>query len=343
MGVRVPPTRPVGDYQRMLAGEPVPSGDWQQMVLANWIKGQGRQLVPYYRPVGHNGAVTLSAGNYYEYRFWDYPTYNNIDRRWGITMEGWDYQLTVPGGSAVDGWGNPAPNALYSVSNAMAPATFLQRRTSYSSTAAAIDLRIDVGGTDSKVHQLGMFELNRAELETAAANDGTNPAEFGVSQPIERQDMDNLFSSFGSDTSDGKRVLMNWAVPFQVNGSTSTAFARQFTSASYTSLFKAGIPVLGRGRYVGDTTKSIQMRLLAWVSGGGAATIRSNYNGSTGSAAAVSVTSPGWRTLGNIFIDSEDLDVTDGRRGSVWKTLNYEIAVSSGTCYVATAFAAENN
>lgn len=342
----VPSTRITGDVQRMLAGEPISSADFQQQAsLMNWLVGQGRQLVPNHRPVGDTGAVTLSAGSYYQYRYWDSPTYNNIDRLWSMTVQGEDYQLTVPGGSAVDSFGVDAPADLYSPSNPMSPSVFLQRRGSYSATAADMTLRIDAGNADCVAHQIGCFELNRSHVETAVANEGVDSNEFGVSQPIQRMDMDNLMTALGSDTTMGERVLLNWAVPYAVNGTTGTAFARAFTGASYNSLFKAGIPMLGRIRYVGDTTKSVQARIFCWVSGGGAATARVNYNGSTGTPSAISWTagSAQWRTFANFTIDTEDLDVTDGRRGSVWKDFNIEIAVSSGTCYVASAFVAENN
>ena len=338
---RAPAIRITGDISHILAGKPVRARDWQiTSQLSNWLVSRGRALVPAYRPVGISQSLT--AGSAYEYAYWMEPSYYAVDRLWSVVASGRDIAIAAGGATSINAFGGQSPANLPLAPNWVPPVTVIERMSSHSSTGATVKLQLPPPNAAAGVYQLACAEFPRYQLAITSADDGVDPTQFASSQPIQRRDYDNLWD-VSQDTTHGLRCLINTAVPHKVAGLTSTIYTYSSSSATFAGVFAEGVPALGRVRYRGDTTKAIAMRAYCWVSAGGAGEIRSDYDGTTGAATAVTNTTPAWKSVASLTIDAEDLDVTDGRRGSAWKLLNLDFRATSGTIYVASVSAHESN
>jgi hypothetical protein len=105
-------------------------------------------------------------------------------------------------------------------------------------------------------------------------------------------------------------------------------------SASIVNLLAFGSPILTRKLGTAATTNpNIFWSALCYSIDGSNTNITLNYSGSAGSSSdSVTVTnlSSSWLTPRNItFVDCENLSISDGRRGSVWSTINFSFSVAS--------------
>ena len=320
----------------MVAGSAVSGQDWTRLGrLNNWLRGRGRQLIPTMTP-SHG---TLTGGSAYDYEFRVVPSYQNFDRVWVIALRTEEVDVTAGSATLVTQIGSPDFNAD-TPGVAAVSMTMIERLASQSSTIGTTTLVLDPANS-MDVDSIGMWELPRYEIATSTNERGVDTTELRVGQPIKRESKDNLFST-ALDTTVGKRVLVNWAVPHAVGGATSTTYATSTVSSTFGGLWPDAIPALARIRYRGDTSKTVTGDLYAWVTGGGSAEMRivSDVHGNGGTV-SISNTTPAWTSSSTVSIDTEDLGVADGRRSGAWDGINFDIRAISGTLYVASACAYE--
>lgn len=284
--------------------------------------------------------ITLTKTSY-GYAFWLTPTYNALVRRWRVsaTCDG-PLSLSVNGSSTVS---NPELGSIASLGRLDFPRSlsFDEVLASQTATESGATVELDSNGDSLVVDSIECFELPRASIAADSSERGVNPAPFRSSQPIRADAFTNLYAG-AMDADVGRRVLFQWAVPYDVGGATSTAYAASTTSATFSDLFDVAKPCLARKLYNdGDYTACVA-RVFAWVSPGGSGQFLVNSDDGTSSEVTITNTSPAWSNeLIDVRILHEDLTTDDGIPAGGFDDVQFQIRATSGTLYVASAFLGE--
>lgn len=344
---RVPVSRYAPSAAGIRNGLPVSGTDWSRLAHEhNWLAGRGRQVLPAWKPdhgqLSGGGYTIVSIGGgsvdtpgftEYTYGVWMLPTYAAIERRWGVLVES-ALRSRFSAGSVSD---HEFSGGAFGRRDAPTPVEIREELASQSSTGAALDVTIGLAD-DSYVHSIGCYELPRHSIEDNANERGCNPAQLVSGQPITYESVERLYAG-QADNELGKRVLNVWAVPYEVGGSTSTAYAHTQTLSTWQDVHAAPIPALGRKDGRSDTVRTVKARALAWEAGtspDGELRLVSS-SGGNGTAISVTGTTPTWTSEFTITVDAEDLTETTGMPGGSWDDVHVEAReVGTGTLYVAS-------
>ena len=145
-----------------------------------------------------------------------------------------------------------------------------------------------------------------------------------------------------ADFDAGKRVLFQWAVPYQQGVSTITTYAASTSSATFSNVFDVAKPCLARKKFNDGKYTLCGARVFAWVSPGGIGEFRVSSNVGNSAAFTISTTSPAWSSeLTGIEILCEDLGAADGIPADGWDDVQIQFRATSGTLYVASAILSE--
>ena len=334
------PTTPPGvDTANILASNAVSGSAWATNArVANHLLGRGRVLVPAYKPPG--GQLTKGS---YTYAFRMVPTYNALVRRWRVSTRSDGAVWMVVNGTSV---GPISPREFDGIPQyeLTAPHVLEQEVSSQSDLEESATVTISsasVGGSSGALHvdSIECIEIPRKVINEDANERGVRLTKFISGQPLRASAFANMLD-VSQDPDIGKRVLLHWAVPYEVGGSTSTAHAASTSSSSWTDALPVEHFALARKLYNdGKVTTDCKARFFAWVSPGGTGYIRVLGTKDVSSAVTVTNTSPAWSSqLTDVPILAEGLATPDGESVSDGHDeIQVQIRAQTGTIYMATA------
>ncbi len=340
MPVTVPLVRPTIELGDVLTAAPVRGPTtWVDFAkTANFTLGRGTFPVPIFSPL-----VTLTNGSEHIFACRTRPRYQAIERKLLLRLRG-----TTPTTAAVEFPSGAAARSIGVATDRENARTeiFTQALGSQSDAEGEINFAITPNAAGVLVEAVGVWEVARSTLEIGAGNDrGTDPTRLASGQPLMRESLEGGFNSMASTSAIGRRASIHqWAVPYNVGGATSTAFARSIGSpfGTYQSL-GSGVPMLARKLTYAATTGTVRWKFLAWVTGGtGDIRVVSSVHGAS-SAVSITSASPAWSNAIDFAIDCEDPTVADGRRANAWDMVQVEARKNvSGTLFIAAISAWEN-
>lgn len=313
------------------SGAPVRGITWGAVARAvNFLNGSPRALIPHCSP-----NVTLAvADGVQTLSFRVFPSYQATHRLWLAVLEptaqdeaiGTEFEFTDPSGGTATwrciGTAGPfAPKAFRHVE------TVSSRTTSETTLAPTFE---SIAGTHV-LGRLACFELPRPELAVDANDLGLELGSFRARHWIydaTGRSLGGLPEALAGALSRGRRHMFQWARP------ATAALAFSTTSTSYTSVLTYTPELLERYLYNGDTTPTIEVRVLAWVTGGTGDVAVTMANGDL-NAVAISATTPTWTSITGLNVRAEDLSASDGRRTSADLATIQARKNTSGTIYVA--------
>jgi hypothetical protein len=338
MSTEVPFARNTPQITAVLASKIVSGLTWADVGrLLNWIHGRGMHVIPTYspgRPTGATAGPALSkaTNDDYRHRFYFRPQFPALERMFTVLLEGdGDLDFQVDSGTIktlVAGFGT-----------AGAVNTFKYVIPAQLSTDE--DLRVDMHPQMNDITVLGLSAVDVPRYDLVAdANDlGVEIEKLRSGQPIKREDLDELITALAG-LEVGRRVLLNWAVPYHDGNAVLTTYAALSSSGSFSDIWADPVPVLARKLGPAATTGTITCRMYAWVSDGtGEVRLDSSENGSSNTV-SVTATTPTWTDELTLDVDCTDLTVVDGRRGAAWDDLDavfrHTLDAATNEIYVAS-------
>lgn len=319
----------------ILATQTVSGSEWTAGArLHNHLHGRGRVLVPAYRP----GIATISKGDY-TLAFWLVPTYAALERRWRVVMrsdgevdydiEGVTGTLSEPRDfSTLERWETPRAVEVE------------KELASQSSTEVGVDVVLgsSISGVSMDIDSIECHEFPRAFITEGGTENGVNLAQFRGSQPIKADAFQDMYAASQNDDL-GKRVLFQWAVPYDESGATTTTYAKSTASSTFGDVFDVAIPCLARKKFNdGNAYTVCSARVFAWVSSGGAGEVRVSTADGNSSVVAISNTTPDWTSaITDVNVRHEDLTTSDGLPGGGYDDVQFKFRATAGTLYVASA------
>ena len=281
-----------------------------------------------------HAAITTKTAHLYAVRL--VPSYQALVRRWRLAAR-CDGELSVAfnGGAAVV---DPTPGLFADLDRYEAPRGIVFDETlgSQSDAESAGTVSVTTTGNTLSVDSIECFELPRASIAADANELGVDLAPFRSGQPIRADVFEHIYSG-AMDFDAGKRVLFQWAVPYNIAGVTSTTYAASRTSSTFADALDVAKPCLARKKFNDGKYHLCKARVFCWVSGGGSGQVRvSSYVGNS-SAVTITNTSPGWSGLLSQEILCEDLTTDDGIPADGWDNVQIQFRATAGTIYVASA------
>lgn len=347
----VPSRRNLVAYTEIQNGREVKASTFTDMgQICNWLLGRGMQDVPCYAPfAGSNGA--LASGTEYGFHFRLRPRYQSLRRVWQInaradaTATAVDFE--APAGSAV------TTASAVSARSLLAPLEVIESVTQ-SASESELTLTVKPTSQNMVIDAIGAWSIPRGTLNAANDDRGVDITAFRAGQAISAESLyaaakaqANLRTVLADVTLIGRRVLVQWAVPADANGTATTAFAATTTSTTFQDLWESeGVPVLARKVTRTGTTATIKAKFYAWVeaTGGGEIRITTSHSATTTSAVTISATTPTWSDALTFVIDCEDMDAADGLQAATFDELQveYRSTVVGKAIYLASASAWED-
>lgn len=315
-GGLVPMRRPEPTEALVRVAAPVSTLTWNSAAyLANWLRGKGAQLVPWCFP-----ERTITSTNTETFRFYTKPRTSAIERVWGVLLSTTS-SARVTADVKVPASGTAQTVIVSSSAELRVPYVFVETLGAKSGTAGQIDMSIKANGGNLVVEGIACYEQDRPYLATDSTDYGIDVATTQSGQPIfysANQSYRGVVQAL--ENADARRTgIFHWSV----GDSTSCAQS----SATPTTIFTHGVPVLGRFQYTGSTTSSVKWAAYCKVNAAGSGTITATTSSSSvNDPLTVNWTSYQWSTPRAISIHAEDLTATDGRRSSAWDELNFSIA-----------------
>lgn len=301
----------------------------------NFVIGRGHVVVPTFSPLSFNDG---------ELRIWVRPGPAALQLVWllhGTFTTGVGGAGTDPVTISISG--DNISTATYTATvRGEFHAILVTDVVSHSSDGFAVTFanNYPIVGTDPWIypHFLSCYEMPRATLSDS---EGAVPVSaLGTRQAIRGAAIQNIVAALdGTSFDHGRRTLVTWAKRAYSNGAVDTGAPISTTSTSYTDVLSNSFPVLGRKRYRSDTTTTVTVKVLAWVSAGsGAIKAVSDVHGD-GTEVVVTDTTPAWHTL-SATIDCTDVASTDRRQTAgtpAWDGIKLQFKKNtSGTIYIAS-------
>lgn len=286
-----------------------------------WAAGRGWPIVPCHAPLATiGGSVTA-------FRYRVLPRFQDIRYAFHFVMSASSRTgcaIEVPEGST------GVLRAVQTHSNAF-PITVLYDPASQSAAERALDFGIASTGDDIVLESVAIEALPRALLQTGNADLGSDRFEFWPRNPILEA---NVFDQFLADN-DALRAACRRA-QFQHSFGDTSPWSTNDTS--FDAIFPGGVNLLGRYLFNGDTTRTLNGRILAYCSDG---TTAGEFRITMTNGDSVTVTIPAgttgatWlpSTSGSPFeidVDAEDNTSSDGRRSSRWDMATMEARRTAG-------------
>jgi hypothetical protein len=333
----VPPVRngiTLGDIRTGAAVRSITAQD--TALLYNHVLARGTQVVPAH--LGTTDPITVAGGEHiYAWRF--RRQLAAVQRVAFITM-----RAVSPGGACTVEFPSGSTGVQVPVSSersTVVAVEFTEELATQSITEETLFLALTPKVQNIVVESIAIVDAPRATMGTGVdiANElGTNHFLSRAGQPVVASAFANMEPA--QDVFNiGRRVsVIQWAVPYDVGGATSTAFAVNVTSGSFADIWEDGIPCLMRKWGRNDTTGQVKAKFVAWVTGGtGTIRLNSSVNGAS-SDVPVTNTSPQVTTQTDLFIDAEDLTAADGRKSSTWELMDVQGKITSDdVLYIASA------
>lgn len=313
---RIVPVRRVGvPFQHIRNGVAVRGSTWTPMgETANWLTGRGCQLVPAWCP-----ALELPANDTLTFRFRAPRSNAALEREWQFRVQetaawaaGEAPEFRAPGGSGSGGVVQTLRETVASPAGGVGEVSF--------------DVSTPTTGT-ARLDLVACVEVPRVIVE--ATEEGVELAALEPGDPMLGGAEIARIVSVARTSTHGRRTLAQWARPVEDPLTT--------TSTSFADVWSLGVPVLGRSLGgVTETTRSVTVDALAWVTGGGGAEIRATSSSTSDTdTVSVSATTATWVSA-TVDVDAEDVSTADGRRGSATDLLTVEYRATSGTLSLAS-------
>jgi hypothetical protein len=310
----------------------VSASDWASTArLQNHIASRGRVLVPAFRP----DHVAVASKTAYTYALRVVPSYQALVRRWRVAVQcATQVDVSINGGTAAV---DPSPGDFADIGAASLPRGITIDEVLGSQTSAESAATVTITGDSvPTVDSIECFELPRAFIASDANELGVELPPLRSSLPIQAAAFTNLYA--GAMNADaGRRVLFQWAVPYEVAASTSTTYAASTASATFGDVFSVAKPCIVRKKFNdGNDYTACNARVFAWVSGGGSGQFRVITGEGDSSVVTITNTSPAWSSeVTDALVLHEDLTAADGLPGG-YDDVQFEFRATSGTLYVAS-------
>ncbi len=345
MTATVPSKRVDETVLEILGGRAVRSITWQNLgSLANWILGQGANVIPYNTQIR-----SLAAGSTYSCKYYYRQRFQAVARVWVIglvkvTTGSASTTVTLPEGGTVDivpSDDGTQPSWAFVVENLSA-----QKETDSDLTVS-----FNVTGENQYVYGLAAYDVPRLSLDPSTADTGIAQTTKLPGEPITYTDMFNFHTCASSPTAIGRRCsFLQWAVPYS-DGATTTTYAWSRSSGTYAGVFKdsKGIPLLTRKDLRTSTTGTVTARAYCWKSGGGTGKFRiASSEQGEGTATDVTWASPAWTPEVTMTFDCENFSNSNGLQGgtTISNVDYFQAQAHSGdggtTIYIASVAAWED-
>lgn len=339
MSAQVPTRRGYHPAREVLNGRPVMGSTWAKAgAMVNWLLGRGGQIVP-----AHVLDVDLVSGHEYSLAYYAFPRLHTLHRLWsfnGVAASG-GVSLLVKVPPVLDGNPNPGESVTFGSNvSAASPRTVLERLDDTDSEQTAIELLL-TPNANMRLYSVSAVDVPRANLLTDGATStdecGVDLARFAPGQPLTYSSVSNIFEVLERPLFLGRRAsLMQWAVPYEDNGSPTTTFAKS-TTGSGATITRLPIPILA-GMTTGGATRSMYCSALLWTTGGTATLTFSSSETSDTLALSSTSATPEWVSNNGFLVETESLSEDDGRPSADWDevTVTLTRTGAAGTAYCAS-------
>lgn len=282
-----------------------------------------------------HAAITTKTAHLYAFRI--VPSYQALVRRWRVAARcNGSLSVSINGGTAVE---DPTPGEFADFDELTLPRGITVEEVLGSQTASesAGTVSVTTDGTNLEIDSIECFEVPRAFIAADSNELGVELPALRSSLPIQAAAFTNLYA--GAMNADaGRRVLFQWAVPYDVGGSPVTTYAASTASSTFGDVFDVAKPCLARKVYNdGNDYTACNARVFAWVSGGGSGEFRVITDEGDSSVVKITNTSPAWSSeVTDADVLCEDLTAADGLPGG-YDDVQFEFRATSGTLYIASA------
>lgn len=332
MTARVPAFRTEPSASQIQSGRIVSATTTMEPLgqLANWLAGDGAQIIPACSP-----NITVAASTTRDFRFWVKAPPSATRLEWCITLRGTSGTSTLASQVAVStplGGSSTTYDVVPPRSRAR-PIRHYQDLSAKPTGEQEISVRIAPTGAGVVVESISCRAMPRVVLEQDTVDYGVELARLGVSQPIWTGTVGDLATRSNSLRAIARRAG-HWHLCFPDN--TSDAIQVSTASPSWQALVPLNPGLLARFLYLGDTVGTLSYRVLYATSVGGAGNFRiTAASGDTDTVTLSTSTSFAWTATRTFDVDAEDLSTADGLRGSAWDDVTLEANQTAGTVYVA--------
>ena len=298
-------------------GSPVAAAtSWSEFAAnANWVRGKGASLVPWFSPT-----ITLTAGTTRTFHFRVKTRNVACERIWGFLFR--RATATTATTATIRAPASTGTSVAFDVPNVrdlIVPVSYVE--TVASKATATVDLTFDiaVAGGDLELEGVGCYEQDRAGL----LNDTTD---FGVmidtvrgGEPILAVENQSVYGVFRSLANlDARRTgIYHWSYPAEA------PITR--TLGTYLAVPELGVPVQAQKLNTGATTGAVKWSCCAKVAAGSGAVKLTTSGSVVSSEITVTGTSFAWQTAADVSIYCDDFGQADGRQGGAWDELTWSI------------------
>ncbi len=316
---RVPTRRPDVNYHDIQVGDAVRALTQSQLAnLAHWVRARGRVLVP-----EHYCKTKIVSGS-------------PITQRYKVRESGLAIARVWIGRGRVSGssFGSltiKASGASASVTSASAysdgPDGHFVHIEPCSKSSGVTELQITATSTSvvgDELTSVGCWELPRAALARGGTDLGLALDSYGPRRP------------FFEDASAGPKALATLTAACTTKRGTLVAGWCEAgfgtTSAAFTDMLVAGIPLTPSKDKASDTTRTCTIDIYAYVTAGattGEVRVK-DAAGATSSAMTVTSTTPAWIGTVTKSFTCEDLSTADGLPGSGEDTVQISVRRTAG-------------
>lgn len=302
----------------LLVGSPVAAAaSWSDFAgNANWIRGKGACLVPWFSPI-----ATITAGTTRTFHFRVKTRDVAVERVWGFALR--RATATTATTATIRAPASTGTSVVYTVPDVrdlLVPIIYVE--TVASKATSTVDLTFDIAaaGSNIELEGIGCYEQDRAGLLNDTTDFGVMIDTVRAGEPILEVENQSAYGVMRALASlDARRTgIFHWAVPAEA------AITR--TLGTYLDALELGCPVQTQLLNTGATTGAVKWSVYAMVAGGGVGKVRLT-TGTSAVSSEITVTSGSltWQTAADISINCDDFGETDGRQGAAWDELNFAI------------------
>jgi hypothetical protein len=342
---RVPIYPPMPDIAGIRIGQAVTDEQWNRAALMlQYTRAFGGQVIPEYFP-----NVLINSPDKHEFTWTIYKRVEVIERQWVLRVR----TTTAP--SATLTVQAPASGTAedFEIVPTFAGTVPILYRETLSAASARGSTTLTLGLTCSEeyvVESIACYELPRPVIGEGVLDPQIDLPNTVQGAPIAGTNSNTSLGGVGFYLESFMGIrggLFEWAVPYQVAGVATNAFALATTAAigSPDNVFHLGVPVLGRpvgftvSSGVVPTTRAVTVQVLGRSSDGATAGAL-KVTAASGGTVTVGMTTPstwGWYAQSAMMVHTEDVDSADGRRAGIWDDLTFSFYRSAGvgTYYVA--------
>jgi hypothetical protein len=321
-------------------GKPVTAEQWKSISdLSNYLNGNGGTLIPcmssFHNVSGVGNAQGIEPGETYTYKFSIYPRTPSHARLWIFrfasthpydayphTQKYFRGTVSLNGAAAWDFSSGNFNHTIFSTEQIYSPAeTPVQITVAVANNAQSDD--------EVYIEQISCFEIPRHSFYTGESN--VKSAQTGDIKPgryIKEKSERSVFGPFEGVAEARETNRRNGVYHF------SNPDGIDMTAAGWTDIYglSGAVQHEALGRYLSSSTINANLRvnILAKVDSGTAQIgILPSYTAASSHTLNFSNTATAWHsTYGHLVpTRAEDLSTGDGRRNSVWSTIQYSARV----------------